>query len=101
MTLSISFFFFFLQGTSYQSQLALVYADIGPLSVKKQPCTTATLHLDDQTVEYSQLNFKAHKINPPQTEKIDIGMDNHLSAGIMIIIEGTFMHKNNNFGLVR
>ena len=83
---------FFLQDTNYQSQLALVYADIGPLSVKKQPCTTATLHLDDQTVEYSQLNFKAHKINPPQPEKIDIGMDNHLSAGIMIIIYRRHIH---------
>ena len=62
-----------------------MYADIGPLSAKRQPCITTTLHQEDQTVEYSQLNFKAHKKSPPQPEKIDNGLDDRHLAGISLI----------------
>ena len=59
-----------------------MYADIGPLSIKRQPCI-ATLNQEDQRVEYSLVKFKAHKKAPPPPppEKIDNGQDDQLSAG--------------------
>lgn len=61
-----------------------MYADIGPLSVKRQPCITTTLHQDDQMVEYSQINFKAQKNKPPRPGKEENDeVNNYPLAGIL------------------
>ena len=68
-----------------------MYADIGPLSIKRRPCTS-TLNQEDQRVEYTLLNFKAQKNAIPKvSQKLDDDLRRDTKAcsseaGIIIIL---------------
>lgn len=65
-----------------------MYADIGPLSIKRQPCIS-TLNQDDQRVEYALLNYQVQKNEiSTMSQKMDNapGMDMTSPAGTLIFV---------------
>ena len=61
-----------------------MYADIGPLSIKRQPCVSTIINEDDQRVEYSLLNFNIHKNKPTASEKLMGDVIEKQSSGVYI-----------------